>query len=115
MAGRSPARFLAPLALVAFAVALIMVIGASSSSDPEVERQPTTVENRTSTSNDGSSERKPARKRSSENRTSTYTIKPGDTPSGIASAHGMTTQELLELNPDIDPSALTVGDELKVK
>jgi LysM repeat protein len=114
MAGRSPARFLAPLALVAFAVALVLVIGGSTSPDSEVERQPTSVENRTETSN-GSSERKPARKRSSKKSSKTYTIKAGDTPSGIASANGMTTDELLELNPDLDPNALTVGDEIKIK
>ena len=41
-------------------------------------------------------------------------MEPGDTPSGIAEKEDVDLQELLEANPDIDPDALTVGEELKL-
>ena len=36
----------------------------------------------------------------------------GDTWSGIANSHGMTTKELLAINPDFDINRLQIGDEL---
>src|SRR3712207_2817431 len=99
MAGRSPARFLAPLALVGFAIALVIVIGASSSSGGDEES--VAPVNRTSTTDAGTAESKPAKKRDRKQTTEkTYTIEPGDTPSGIAAANGISVERLLELNPD---------------
>jgi LysM repeat protein len=112
MAGRSPARFLAPLALVGFVVALVIVIGGSSSQVGDEEGAGTPV--RSSTPTSGSKTTKPAKSRPTKT-TKTYTIKPGDTPSGIASAHGITTEKLLELNPRLDPGNLTVGEKVKVE
>ena len=42
----------------------------------------------------------------------TYTVVKGDTWSGIANDHGMTTKELLAINPDFDINHLQIGDEL---
>lgn len=42
----------------------------------------------------------------------TYTVVKGDTWSGIANDHGMTTKELLAINPDFDINRLQIGDEL---
>ena len=42
----------------------------------------------------------------------TYTVVKGDTWSGIANGHGMTTKELLAINPDFDINHLQIGDEL---
>lgn len=42
----------------------------------------------------------------------TYTVVKGDTWSGIANSHGMTTKELLAINPDFDINRLQIGDEL---
>jgi LysM repeat protein len=60
---------------------------------------------------------KPAESAKSAERTSTksYTIKPGDTPSGIAAAHGISTQRLMELNPGLAPESLTVGEKVRVE
>jgi LysM repeat protein len=43
-----------------------------------------------------------------------YTVKAGDTPSSIAEAAGIPLDRLLELNPDIDPQALSPGQKLKL-
>jgi LysM repeat protein len=107
MAGRSPARFLAPLALVAFALALFIVVssttgdgngevGASGSSAPaEATPAPSTKK-----------QRKPRK---------TYTVKAGDTPSGIAVKVGVPLDQILELNPDLDPQTLTPGTKIKLR
>jgi LysM repeat protein len=44
----------------------------------------------------------------------TYTVATGDTPSGIAEKCGVTTQELLDANPGLDPTAIHAGDVLNI-
>lgn len=107
MAARSPARFLAPLALVAVVVALYVIVSPKSSdsggsdSGAPAATQPTAS---------------PAKKHHKKKKTpSTYTVKPGDTPSGIAESTGVPLSKLEELNPSLDPQALAPGTKLKLK
>lgn len=44
----------------------------------------------------------------------TYTVVSGDTPSGIAEKCGVTTQELLDANPGLDPRGLHPGDVINM-
>jgi LysM repeat protein len=44
-----------------------------------------------------------------------YEIQPGDTLAVIADEHDTTVEQLLVLNPDVDPVALTVGQRIRVK
>jgi LysM repeat protein len=44
-----------------------------------------------------------------------YEIQAGDTLAVIADRYDTTVEELLVLNPDVDPVALTVGDRIRVK
>lgn len=45
----------------------------------------------------------------------TYTVKKGDTLSGIAAAQGLTMDEIQELNPQIkNPDLIHVGDEIVI-
>ncbi|KPC59086.1 hypothetical protein ADL35_49250, partial [Streptomyces sp. NRRL WC-3753] len=44
----------------------------------------------------------------------TYTVKKGDTLSGIAAAHGTTVKAMADLNGLKDPNKLAVGQKLKV-
>lgn len=111
MAGRSPARFLAPVALVAFAIALYVVIsnglnadnGSSSSAKQESTASPA------KTRSGSSSHRRRHRARR------TYTVKPGDTASGIAAKAGITLSQLQRLNPRIDPQNLAPGQKLRLR
>ena len=96
MAGRSPARFLAPIALIAFAFALYSVVqdarepaGGNSGDERERDR-------------DADRDRRKKKKKSSSKR-KTYTVKSGDTPSGIAEKTGVVARDAEELNPDLDP------------
>jgi LysM repeat protein len=44
-----------------------------------------------------------------------YVIQSGDTLAVIAEEHDTTVEQLLVLNPDLDPVALTVGERIRVK
>ena len=44
-----------------------------------------------------------------------YVIQAGDTLAVIADEHDTTVEQLLVLNPDVDPVALTVGQRIRVK
>lgn len=106
MAGRSPARFLAPLALVAFTVALFVIV--TGSNDTGTDSGPNrTSETRPAASPQGTTEGRRVRRR--------YTVKPGDTPSSIAEKTGVPLADILRLNPDLDPQALSPGQRLKLR
>jgi LysM repeat protein len=108
MAGRSPARFIAPLALVAVAVALFMVVSSSlnesesgTTPDQTSGNQPTA-----SPTKDDKRERKGPRR---------YRVKTGDTPSSIAEKTGVPLEQILRLNPDLDPQTLAPGQRIKLR
>jgi LysM repeat protein len=44
-----------------------------------------------------------------------YEIQPGDTLAAVAEQHDTTVEQLLVLNPDVDPVALTIGQRIRVK
>jgi len=44
-----------------------------------------------------------------------YTVKSGDTLGMIAEKTGVSVPELLELNPELDPQSLTVGDRIRLR
>jgi LysM repeat protein len=111
MAARSPARFLAPIALVAFAFALYTVVndareksGGGSSSGTPAKTSPAPAKKKAA-----------AKKAAKQRKRKTYVVKAGDTPSGIAAKTGVSLATLQELNPDLDPQALTVGARLKLR
>jgi LysM repeat protein len=44
----------------------------------------------------------------------TYTIKPGDTPAGIARKHGISVTSLMAANPGVRATALQPGHTLNI-
>ena len=109
MAGRSPARFIAPLALVAFALALFIVVSSTTKDDGNSPGARDSSQPAQSTASpNGKSGKKKKRPRS-------YTVKTGDTPSGIAEKVNVPLDQILELNPDLDPQTLTPGTEIKLR
>ena len=110
MAGRSPARFLAPLALVAFALALFIVVNRTTGNDETPADGNRVAQPAESTPAQGKQNKKKKQKAKPE----TYTVKVGDTPSGIAEKTGVSLEELLEFNPDVDPQTLAPGTKLKL-
>jgi LysM repeat protein len=105
-APKSPARVLAPLALVLCTLAFLVVIISAGSGDGGGDG--------------GSSGQTTTNKRSRTNtetqpRRSTYTVKTGDTLGGIAATTGVSVERLEELNPGLDPQALVSGQKLKLR
>jgi LysM repeat protein len=103
MAGRSPARFLAPLALVAVAFALFSILGGGGGGDeePATENQPRATATATP-------------KKETKRKRKVYVVKPGDTPSGIAEKTGVSLEQLEEANPDLDPQLLAPGQRIRI-
>src|SRR5215218_9872382 len=109
MAGRSPARLLAPLALVAFALALFIVVSSTTKDDvntPGARDSGQPAQSTAAPDGTGVKKRKPRR---------SYTVKSGDTPSGIAEKVNVPLEQILELNPDLDPQTLTPGTKIKLR
>ena len=44
-----------------------------------------------------------------------YEVESGDTLAGIAAEHDTNVERLLELNPDVDPRTLRVGQRVRVR
>ena len=105
MAGRSPARFLAPLALVAVVVAMYLVI--DSGLRKGGDEQPASTARPTATA-------KPDKSKKGKRRRRVYVVKPGDTPSGIAEKTGVSLEQLEQANPDLDPQLLAPGQRIKL-
>jgi LysM repeat protein len=113
-ARRSPLRFMAPVALVAFGIALLMVVSSSSVGGNDTTPSASEQEKARDL---GSSDPKPAKPRDTTGKlpTRTYKVKSGDTLASIAEKTGIPVQTLLELNPEVDPQALSTGQRLKLR
>lgn len=103
MAARSPARYLAPLALVGTAVALFVVVTGSSdrragSGAPRSRSAPSAASTAT---------RAKGRRR--------YTVRRGDTASGIAEQTGVSLAQLRRLNPRVELGSLAPGQRLVLR
>lgn len=111
---RSPARLLAPIALVTFVLALFVVIassgtdGDSSNGDGRARQEQSGVETTPggTTTTDGAEPRVSA---------TFYTVKTGDTLGGIAETVGIPITRLQELNPELDPQALVSGQKIRLR
>ena len=111
MAARNPVRFLTPIAIVAFAFALYTVVqnarddagDSSSSSNPRAQNTPV---------KSGSS--KKGKKSSGKAVKHFHRVRAGETPSSIALKYHVSVKTLQQLNPSMDPNALTVGERLRL-
>jgi len=103
---RSPARLLAPLALVACAVAVVAIVLSSRSDESSGGAARSASQARTAPA---TQRQRPAPRRA------TYTVKTGDTLAGIAEKTGVTVDRLQELNPELDPQALVSGQKIKLR
>lgn len=102
MTYRSPARYLALLALLAAAFAVYLVVHSGTAKDASPSASTTRATTTTTTT------RRTTTKR-------TYTVRPGDTLSGIAERTGVSLARLEELNPDVDVNTLNAGQRLKLR
>jgi LysM repeat protein len=103
----SPARYLAPLALLLCAVAAFAVVKGSSMDGDEGAKEGSgkqAGEGRTTTN-----------ETSARTGAASYTVKVDDSLGAIAEKTGVPLERLLELNPELDPQALEVGQKIKLR
>ncbi len=112
-ARRSPLRFLAPVALVAFGIALLMVVSQSNGGDGNDTPSASDQEKARDLGSSGRKSEK--KKRDSGLPTRTYTVQRGDTLGSISEKTGIPVEKLQELNPQIDPQQLTTGQKIKLR
>jgi LysM repeat protein len=104
MAHRSPARFMAPLALLAFGIALFMVVQSSQTSS-DGNGSPNRATDSRPTATPEPERRGPRR----------YRVREGDTPSSIAEKTGVPLEDILRLNPDLDPQTIQPGQRIRLR
>jgi LysM repeat protein len=114
---RSPARFFAPLALIAVLVAFLAIVTSSGGggSATTTDESATTTPAKTSTTTKKTASSKTTKKPASGTSSKTYTVQAGDTLGGIADKTGVPLSRIEELNPDVDPHAMTTGQEIRLK
>ena len=115
MAHSSPARWLAPLALAAACLALVVVLTTSGSSDTSSapEQVPSGPAGTTAQApaRSATTATTPAQPASS----ATYTVQAGDFLSTVAEKTGVSVDRLRQLNPGLDANAMHVGQKIRLK
>jgi LysM repeat protein len=108
MTGRSPARFLAPLALVAVVIALFVVVSSGLKRDDASTGTPNQSSGQpvSSPTANGKKRKKGPRR---------YRVKAGDTPVSIAEKTGVPLDEIMRLNPNLDPQTLAPGQRIRLR
>ena len=105
-------RFGAPAAVLAAATAAILLIRSGIADEqPAVRERPAAV------AAPAAAHSRPAtttRRRATAPREE-YEIRPGDTLGSVADRYDTTVEALVELNPGVDPTALQVGQRIRVK
>jgi len=117
------ARILAPLAFLAAVTVLVLLVRSALDPEPVASTEPVATDPETAppaeTEEPAEEEPGPATEPPPETEpagpdATYYEIRSGDTLESIAQDHGTTVERLLELNPGIDPVALTVGERIRI-
>ncbi len=103
MVGRNPARYLAPIVLVATAVGVYLIVTKHVSGN-SATRTVTQV-------HDGTT--RPRERQSAG--ASFYTVKPGDSLTAIATKTGVSIAALEQLNPSLNPDTLQAGQRIRLR
>ncbi len=114
MADRSPARFLAPLALLAAVATIYLVARPELGGGPKTSTSTTAAKSssRPTTTTARREDRSGTTRRKAEPKI--YTVKPGDVLGDISDTTGVSLVDLLDYNDLQDPQSLRVGQKLKL-
>jgi Tfp pilus assembly protein FimV len=106
-------RMLAPIAVGVFAVAALVILLSSGALFGGGESEKSTTSGSAARQGERSERPRPRRERSQG--PTTYTIKAGDTLGSIASDNDVSVERIQELNPQLDPQALTAGQRIRLR
>jgi LysM repeat protein len=116
---RSPARFLAPLALIVFVIAVMAIVSNSGSSSGSSSDSSATTSGTATTKSSTTTSAKKKHKTSTTPATTgsprTYTVQVGDTLGSIAAKTGVSLATIQSLNPAVDPHAMVAGQKIKLR
>jgi len=124
MAPRSPGRWLAPLALVAGLLAVVVVLSTSltsdSSTDPQLPSAPLATKSHRHAAAPASrttadSTTGPTGPTGTTSGQSTYTVQAGDILATVAAKTGVPVEQLRALNPGLNANAMSVGQVIKLE
>jgi peptidoglycan DL-endopeptidase CwlO len=106
------ARLAAPAAFLLAVTIFVLLVRSATSDDTPVTTGPTSTA--TATQPPQTTTTKPAATTAAKPAGATYTIQSGDTLESIASEYGTSVEELVTLNPAVDPTNLQVGQTIRV-
>lgn len=114
---RSAARFLAPLALIAVVFAFVVIVGGSGGTDDGSPTRDgdTAAETSTETGERSAEEGTQTERSEADRGPRFYRVQVGDTLGGIADKTGVPLERIEELNPNVDPQAMTAGQRIKLR
>jgi LysM repeat protein len=101
-------RFVAPLAIVAFVIAFLVVLSNSGGGGSGSGSSTTTTGTRSTATQKTTTGSKVSHRH-------TYTVRAGDTLGAIAIKTGVSVTSLEDLNPGLDPQGLVAGQKLKLR
>jgi LysM repeat protein len=112
---RSPARFLAPLALIAVVIAFLMIVNSSNTGGSNSATETGGTATQTSSKSKTTSKTSTAKAKAKARGSRFYVVQVGDTLGGIASKTGVPLARIQELNPNVDPHAMTSGQKIRLR
>lgn len=108
MAARRPSRYLAPIALLAAAAAITLVVKDHINSHSHASTTNTNIGSLVQST-------RQVQRRSHRHGAKFYTVRSGDTLSGISQKTGVSVQTIQNLNHGLNPSALQTGQRLRLR
>jgi LysM repeat protein len=116
---RTPARVLAPLAIVAFGLALLLIVASAGGGDDEPSNGSASQQEQRDLelAKDKRRRQKTEQREEGQGKLAdeVYVVKTGDTLGSIAEKTGIPVEKLQELNPELDPQALVSGQKIKLR
>lgn len=114
---RSPLRILAPVAIVAFGVALFLIVSSANNDSGGGGGQSQSAAEKQRDLGSPADQRKAERKRKSRDNLPqrVYIVKSGDTLGSIAEKTGVPVEKLQQLNEGLDQFSLVAGQKIKIR
>jgi LysM repeat protein len=112
---RSPLRILAPVALVIFGLALVLIISSANGGSGGGGTSSTSGEKARDLGSGNTSKTKSRKSSRDKLPKSVYVVQSGDTLGSISQKVGVSVSKLQELNPNLDQFSLVAGQKIKIR